>query len=115
MLCDEINDFLVDQELYANSTIYKINNDIPLVMVKLSFNKEKTNHKNSNENIDVELQKINQNLWEQCRGNIYFRKKMNYYDGDDIYVIRPNQRRFWTQSAAINDASEIIAECLNGV
>jgi hypothetical protein len=114
MLCDEINGFLIDQELYVNSTVYKINNDTPLVMVKLSFDKDKTKYVNSNENIDNELQKINQDLWEQRGCNIYFRKKMNYYDGDDIYVIRPNQRRFWTQSAALDDASEIIIECLNG-
>ena len=114
MLCNEINDFLVDQELHINPTLYKNNKNTPLVIIKLSFDKKKIEYVNSNENIDVELQRINQNLWKQHGCNIYFRKKMNYYDGDDIYVIRPNQKRFWTQSAAINDASEIILECLNG-
>jgi hypothetical protein len=113
MLCDEINDFLTDQELYVNPTLYKINNNTPLVTLKLSFDRKKIDYVNSNENIDTELQKINQNLWEQHGYNIYFRKKMNYYDGNEIYVIRPNQKRFWTQSAAINDATEIILECLN--
>jgi len=114
MLCDEINDFLVDQESYINPTLYEINNNMPLVILKLSFGRKKIEYVKSNENIDVELQKINQYLWKQQGCNIYFRKKMNYYDGDDIYVIRPNQKRFWTQSAAINDATEIILECLNG-
>jgi hypothetical protein len=114
ILCDEINDFLIDQELYVNATVYRINSDTPLVMVKLSFNREKTSCEISNENIDMELKRLNQHLWEKRGRNIYFRKKLNYYDGDDIYVIRPNQRRFWTQSAAINDAPEIIVECLNG-
>jgi hypothetical protein len=115
MLCDEINDFLVEQKLYVNPTLYVINNNAPLVTLKLSFDIKKTEYIKSNENIDTELKKINKNLWKQHGCNIYFRKKMNYYDGDDIYVIRPNQKRFWTQSAAINDASEIILECLNGV
>jgi hypothetical protein len=113
MLCDEINDFIVDQELYVNPVLYKINNHTPLVILKLSFDRKKIEYVNSNEDINTELQKINQNLWKQQGSNIYFRKKMNYYDGDYIYVIRPNQKRFWTQSAAINDATEIILECLN--
>jgi len=112
MLCNEINEFLVDQDLYANPTIYEINNDTPLSMLKLSFSREITECINSNEKINNELMKIDQLLWNQSGYNIYFRKKLNYYDGDDVYIIRPNQKRFWTQSAAIDDASEIILECL---
>jgi len=41
-------------------------------------------------------------------------KKLNYKTGDDIYIIRPNQRRFWSQSMALEDASELILEILNG-
>jgi type I restriction-modification system DNA methylase subunit len=114
MLCDEINDFLVDRELYVNPTLYEINNETPLGTLKLSFQSEKKKRTNSDENIDTVLKKINQNLWRKAGCNIYFRKKLNYYDGDDIFIIRPNQKRFWTQSAAINDAFEIILECLQG-
>ena len=114
MICREINDFIAEQNLFANSTIYTINYDTPLVILKLSFAKEKIEIIHSNEKINNELERINQYLWKQSGGSIYFRKKMNYYDGDDIYIIRPNQKRFWTQSAAINDATEIILECLKG-
>jgi type I restriction-modification system DNA methylase subunit len=114
MLCDEINDFLVDRELYVNPTLYEINDETPLGALKLSFQNEKRKRANSDENIDAVLNKINQNLWRKGGCNIYFRKKLNYYDGDDIFIIRPNQKRFWTQSAAINDALEIILECLQG-
>jgi type I restriction-modification system DNA methylase subunit len=114
MLCGEINDFLVDRELRVNPTLYGIHDGMPLVAVKLSFQNEKKEWTNSIEDIDAALEKINQNLWKQEGCNIYFRKKVNYYDGDDIFIIRPNQKRFWTQSAAINDAPEIILECLQG-
>jgi hypothetical protein len=114
MLCDEINNFLVDRELYVNPTIYEIHDGIPLVVLKLSFQNEEKECTHSNENIDAVLKKIYQNLWRKEGCNIYFRKNLNYYDGDDIFIIRPNQRRFWTQSAAINDALEIILECLQG-
>jgi hypothetical protein len=114
MLCGEINDFLAEQELYVNPTLYEIHYGMPLAALKLSFQREKGKCAKSHENIDMELQKIDRYLWEQEGHNIYFRKKLNYYNDDDIFIIRPNQKRFWTQSAAINDALEIILECLSG-
>jgi hypothetical protein len=114
MLCGEINDFLAEQKLYVNPTLYAIHYGTPLAALKLSFQKEKGKCAKSHENIDMVLQKINRYLWKEESHNIYFRKKLNYYDGDDIFIVRPNQKRFWTQSAAINDALEIILECLSG-
>ena len=42
-------------------------------------------------------------------------RKLNYKTGNEIFIVRPNQRRFWTQSMAIEDASELILEILNEV
>ena len=64
--------------------------------------------------VDKELKQVDQQLWEKKASNIYFRKKLNYKTGNDIYIIRPNQRRFWSQSMALEDASELILEILNG-
>ena len=85
------------------------------MMIKLSHENAKKDIDISNEPIDEELKKLDQYLWEQKAKNIYFRKKLNYKRGDDIYIIRPNQRRFWSQSMAFEDASELILEILNGV
>ena len=84
------------------------------MMVKLSFAKEGQEAYVSHEPIDTELKKIDQYLWEEKARNIYFRKKLNYKTGNDIYLIRPNQRRFWSQSMALEDASELILEILTG-
>lgn len=110
----EINDFLDGQELFANLTVYNINMFTPLMMVKLTFNKKKKKVKSSEELIDKELKKLDKHLWEKKSSSIYFRKKLTYKTGDDIYIIRPNQQRFWSQSMALEDASELILEILNG-
>lgn len=110
----EINDFLDGQELFANLTMYSISRFIPLMMVKLSFNGKQEEVVISKERIDNELRKIDQQLWEKKSSNIYFRKKLNYKIGNDIYIIRPNQRRFWSKSMALEDASELILEILTG-
>jgi type I restriction-modification system DNA methylase subunit len=114
MLCDELNEFLVDQNLFASATTYPNNNrNAPLALVKLSFGSEKKELIRSDENMDTILHELDQKLWKKKAENLYFRKKLNFYDGDDIYIIRPNQRRFWTQTMAMEDASELILEILN--
>ncbi|MCA6415906.1 MAG: hypothetical protein IM589_09345 [Cytophagales bacterium] len=110
----ELNEFLDSQDLFANATIYNISRFTPLMTIKLSFSKEQKEVVTSQEFVDHELKKIDQHLWEKNSSNIYFRKKLNYKTGDDIYIIRPNQRRFWSQSMALEDATELILEILNG-
>ncbi len=114
IISTELNDFLEGQDLFANATIYNISRFTPLMMIKLSFSKKQKEVVTSKEFVDDELKKIDQHLWEEKASNIYFRKKLNYKTGDDIYIIRPNQRRFWSQSMALEDASELILEILNG-
>lgn len=110
----ELNDFLDGQGLFANATVYNISRFTPLMMIKLSHEKEKKDVFHSDENVETELKKLDHYLLEKTAKNIYFRKKLNYKKGDDIYIIRPNQRRFWSQSMALEDASELILEILNG-
>ncbi len=116
IVSSEINEFLEGQDLYINPTIYHLKNkSTPLMMIKLSHDIEKKKLQVSNENIEDQLKIIDKYLWEKKTQNIYFRKKLNYKKGDDIYIIRPNQRRFWSKSIALEDASELILEILNGV
>ncbi|MDC8098439.1 HsdM family class I SAM-dependent methyltransferase [Chryseobacterium rhizosphaerae] len=113
LLSLQLNEFLEGQDLFTNATIYNIGRFTPLMMIKISFSDKQKNIIISKEFVDDELKKIDQYLWEEKSSNIYFRKKMNYKTNDDIYIIRPNQRRFWSQSMALEDASELILEILN--
>lgn len=115
IITSEINNFLDGQDLFVNATAYNINRFNPLMMIKLSHSKEQKEIYQSNEKIDEELKKLDTFLWEKKATNIYFRKKLNYSIGNDIYIIRPNQRRFWSKSMALEDASELINEILNGI
>lgn len=114
IISTELNDFLDQQDLFANATLYNIGRFNPLMMIKLSFAKELKEIVTAKEFVDDELKKIDQHLWEEKSRNIYFRKKLNYKIGNDIYIIRPNQRRFWSRSMALEDASELVLEILNG-
>ena len=114
VFCNELNDFLDDQDLFANATIFDINTFSPLMAIKISFEDVRKNLSKSKEDINKELKKLDRLLWEEKAANIYFRKKLNYKVSDDVYyVVRPNQRRFWTKSMALEDASGLILEILN--
>jgi hypothetical protein len=110
----ELNEFLDGQDLFANATVYNIARFTPLMMIKITHDSVEKAVVLSDEAVDNELRRIDQSLWEKKSQNIYFRKKLNYKLGNDIYIIRPNQRRFWSKSMALEDASELILELLTG-
>ena len=112
-ICSLINEFLDNGELAAKGTVFFAQRHSPLAMVKISFVTESQEIAQSKLDIQNELKELDKRLWDKKGGGIYFRKKLNYYDGDSIYIIRPNQRRFWTQSMAMQDASDLIIEILN--
>ena len=113
-IVSELNDFLEGQDLFVNATVYNIHKFNPLMMIKLSHSHTKKEISISTEQVDDKLRTLDKYLWEKESSSIYFRKKMNYKTGNDIYIIRPNQRRFWSKSMAMEDASELILEILNG-
>lgn len=114
-ICIELNEFLDRDDLFVNATIYEVSPFSPLTMIKLTHEVVKREIESSDEKIEKELKKIDKDLWEKKGPNIYFRKKLNYSLDDNIYIIRPNQRRFWSKSMALEDASELILEMLNGL
>lgn len=113
LMSKEINSFLEGQDLYANAIVYNINRYTPLMMIKLSFSQERKSITLSQNEIDVELKKLDSYLWEKKSENIYIQKKLNYKTGEDVYIIRPNQKRFWSESMALEEASELVLEILN--
>ena len=109
----ELNDWLDDVDLKVSATHYKIDRSCPLYMVKLSFGSEQKKTEISKEDIRKELKILDKKLWKEEAKNLYFRKKLNYFDGDDVYVIKPNQRRFWSQTTAMEDSKSLLVEILN--
>ncbi|WP_395044555.1 class I SAM-dependent DNA methyltransferase [Flavobacterium sp.] len=109
----ELNEWLEDIELKVSATHYFIDRNCPLYLVKLSFGNQQNEIKDSKENIYNELKKLDKKLWNEEEQNLYFRKKVNYFDGDDVYIIKPNQRRFWSETAAMEDSKTLLVEILN--
>lgn len=67
----------------------------------------------TNVNISKLLKDINKYTYEQHSESIYYRKVVKYYTGKIIYLVKPNQKRFWTISQALNDADDILLDLIN--
>ncbi len=105
-ISSKLNNFLDGQDLFANVTIYSnINVVTSLMMIKISFESKKKEVYKSNDFVDRELKKI-----PNITGKNH---SLNYKTGNDIYIIRPNQQKFWSQTVVDTDAKELILEILN--
>lgn len=113
-LTNDLNNWLEDVDLKASVTHYKIDRNCPLYMVKISFGSDYKKPILSKDDIYKELKVLDRKLWKEEAQNLYFRKKLNYYDDNDVYIIKTNQRRFWSQTAAMEDCKSLLIEIANG-
>ena len=116
-LTKTINNFLkFGSSLTAWATVFTVSPKMPLNIIAIRFNKEQEAgfvEENPDINIGNIIKEINQYTYEQYTESIYYRKFVKYYSGDTIYIIKPNEKRFWSRSLALNDADEIIAEIIS--
>ncbi len=62
----------------------------------------------------VELERTRQRLRVQRSQWVYFDRNLRIYEGTKTFVFKPMQRFHWTESQAMVDARQIIAETLQG-
>ena len=60
-----------------------------------------------------DLEKLDNFSMQEKGQNIYVRKQFRYYDTNKVYLIKPNQKRFWTCSQAVDDALSLTIEITN--
>ncbi len=113
-LCDDINGFLEDSETIVSAAIYEMRHDSPLNMVALRFSNTGIlggiERISSDEEIRERLKEIDSYTYSRFSQSIYFRKIIKYYNDDTIFIIKPNEKRFWSRAMAMNDADDIFIE-----
>ena len=62
-----------------------------------------------------QLEQTRKRLREERAQWVYFDRNLRIYEGTRTYIFKPMQRFHWTESQAMIDAREIIAETLQGV
>lgn len=111
-------DFLADANFAPSIKIFDLPNRSPLRLIAIKL----SSLPNASEQIErIEysrvvgdlIKKIDDHTYEKHSESIYFRKTIKYFDGDIVYLIKPNEMRFWSKSSAANDANELTFEILN--
>lgn len=114
VLNEEMNAFYEKHDIKLNSTIYDIGHFDPLNLVILTFeNQGKEPQKGRIEDLRPLLNQLSEYSIQKKGKNIYTQKQFRHYDNDRIYLIKPNQKRFWTRSQAYEDAMSLILEIAN--
>jgi hypothetical protein len=112
LLCQSINTFINDQA-GVSATIYDIPRYIPLNLVVLKFGGNQPQiREESVEGMQDNLKFLDKATLKKESKSIYVKKVIKYFDGDTIYLIKPNQKRFWSLSTALNDARDLISDIL---
>ena len=113
-LCKQLNSILEFEGKILIYTVYDIKEDSPLSVVEFKQVSQTTsNQKNSTkrvEGIEKLLIKISKNLQNKISKRVYVWGHLRVYEGEHLYIIKPSEERFWSESAALNDADTVIRE-----
>lgn len=66
----------------------------------------------SNDAAAKQMQTARSNLTEKRNQWLYFNRNLRIYDGSRTYILKPPQRLYWTETQAMQDAGEIIADSI---
>lgn len=112
IISDETNEFLDGQDLYSNATVYDVQDMVPLMMIKISYEGEKKDIQISESFNQTELDLLTE--WEKKHQAPYCYMAVNILEGDNAYLIRPNLHNFWSQEMAMFDFGVLTVQILMG-
>jgi type I restriction-modification system DNA methylase subunit len=88
---------------------------MPLAVAHIILNRGQQNIKiKESDNIRLRclLNELDQLLVDKHSQGLYVRRNVIIYEKESIYIVKPNQKRYWTYSAACRDADDIYAQIM---
>lgn len=117
ILCADINNTLQFSNVHVWSNLFEASLAIPLRMVALQFTMDHPagfiQPVSSQHEIDSLITDIDRYTYEKHSESVYFRKVVKHYVDNTIYILKPNEKRFWSRSQAMQDADDITVEVAN--
>lgn len=88
--------------------------EAPLTVVQFVFNENTTQNTDISENLDINnlLMDLDNLLLSERSGCVSIKRNVRVYNKNSLYIIKPNQSRYWSYAAACKDADEIYAEIM---
>ena len=111
LLCEMLNSFGKESKFKVKGKVIR---GYPYSIVHLSLTKRVATivpiSEASNE-LQAALTRIRP-LLRYRQGRFAFCQNLKIFDGDTLYILKPMQMRFWSRTAALNDADEIAGSIL---
>ena len=105
-LCGMLNHFGEGSQFKVRDEVFK---GVPYSVVRVSLTDRISKNvpvTDSKKQLATVLKRIGFLLQEK-KSRFVFCKNLKVFDGDSLYILKPMQMRFWTRTAALNDADEI--------
>ena len=113
-LIRSLDSHLTYVEVPVKVTIFNPEVNDPLQMVILYLDVEDSGiYKGELAEYRTALKRIDNYLLSQHSDSVYLKKTIKFYDDNTIYIIKPNQKRFWSNMQAYEDAAAIVNDILN--
>lgn len=114
LLTSSLHKFLGVTGLCCSATIYEMMYYDPLTLVVLQFgDKSSVDYQKTNADMRTTLKMLDEQMLDSKAPGILLQKDVKYYDDNRVYILKRNQKRFWTKSMAMDDAAIITADILN--
>lgn len=112
--CTVLNDSFSNPNKFFLGTIYDGEGPLKVISARLVDKFENFELINiSNGDLNQVLDKLNQQLTEEISQSIYIRRNLRRYSGNSLFIVKPNQMRFWTKSAALRDADDTYKDIMS--
>jgi len=115
IFCKVLNNSFSSQKKVFFGTVFPGESPLQVVSVRLVDESEEAATKTQVQEHELKdvLDKLDKILIEERSPSIYIRRNLRRYSGHTISIIKPNQRRYWTKSAALRDADETYADIMS--
>lgn len=112
--CRNLEQILTGAKTNFWAKVYHVAPTLPLSIISIQFNKENETGVVMTDEADVEpiLKKLNEHVYEQHSESVYFRKVVKYWENDILFIVKPNEKRFWTDAIALEDSDLIAIEMI---
>jgi len=115
LFCKSINTWCRRAPFKVSASV-QVAPELGLGLLTLTKSREKEGYTEgdvSHSKIAGLLQIIQQSLLAESDSHLAVQKRYVHFERDCMYMIKPLEMRYWTQTAALNDADEIFAAMFN--
>jgi len=105
-LCEMLNHFGKGSQFKVNGKVYK---GMPYSVVHILLTDRISKSVSVSETKEklASVTKRMESLLQEKKSEFVFCQNLKAFDGDSLYILKPMQMRFWSRTAALNDADEI--------